>query len=74
MDSKQSPPPEAKPVTKKRRAHAPSAYNLFVKAHYDSVRSMKRPQDRLKELGRLWQEHKKKGGGKKIAPASPQQK
>ena len=61
--------PAQKPSKKKRRSsHAPSAYNLFVKKHYDSVRSIKRPQDRMKELGKLWTEHKKKA--QPAAPAS----
>ena len=59
MKTTESPPSTKK---KRRRSHAPSAYNLFVKAHYDSVRSIKTPQDRMKELGRLWRKHK--GAGK----------
>ena len=61
-----TPPTGTKPTKKKRRrSHAPSAYNLFVKAHYDSVRSIKTPQDRMKELGRLWRKHKEAGKSKK---------
>ena len=51
---------KAGPAKKKKRSHAPSAYNLFVKKHYDSVRSIKRPQDRMRELGKRWRAHKKK--------------
>ena len=61
MKTTESPPPTKK---KRRRSHAPSAYNLFVKAHYDSVRSIKTPQDRMKELGRLWRKHKGAGESK----------
>ena len=59
MKTTESTPPTKK---KRRRSHAPSAYNLFVKAHYDGVRSIKSPQDRMKEIGRLWRKHK--GAGK----------
>ena len=52
--------PGTKEGAKKKRSHAPSAYNLFVKKHYDSVRSIKRPQDRMRELGKRWRAHKKK--------------
>ena len=61
MDTKQT--KQTKPIKeKKKRSHAPSAYNLFIKAHYDSVRSIKSPQDRMRELGKLWRAHKKKKG------------
>ena len=63
MKTTESPPSTKK---KRRRSHAPSAYNLFVKAHYDSVRSIKTPQDRMKELGRLWRKHKGAGKSKEI--------
>ena len=56
--------PKTKKPKKKRRSHAPSAYNLFIKAHYDSVRHLKRPQERMRELGKLWRKHKEKGGKK----------
>ena len=60
MNTKQTKPIES--IKKKKRSHAPSAYNLFIKAHYDSVRSIKSPQDRMRELGKLWRAHKKKKG------------
>ena len=47
---------------KKKRTHSPSAYNLFVRKHYDSVRNIPSPQDRLRELGRRW-----KAQGKRVA-------
>ena len=64
MSSPKNTPEKRKSVKKKRRSHAPSAYNLFVKKHYDSVRSIKRPQDRMRELGKRWRKHKQ------VAPAS----
>ena len=45
---------------KKRRTHGPSAYNLFVRKHYDSVRDIPSPQDRMCELGRRWKAHEKR--------------
>ena len=36
----------------------PSAYAEFVRDHYDSVRHIPSPQDRMKELGKMWQLHK----------------
>ena len=61
----ESPPtpqsPKMKKPKKKRRTHAPSAYNLFIKAHYDSVRHLKKVQERMKELGKLWRKHKENG-------------
>ena len=56
--------PKMKKPKKKRGSHAPSAYNLFVKAHYNSVRHLKRPQERMKELGKKWRKHKENGGDK----------
>ena len=54
----------------KKRAQ-PSAYNLFVKEHSKTVREQlikHKPgltqSDVMKELGRLWREHKKKQSGK----------
>ena len=44
---------------KKKRSHTPSEYNMFVKKHYDSVRSIKGPQDRMRKLGEMWRKHKK---------------
>ena len=63
MDTKQTTQTtQTKPTKKKKRSHAPSAYNMFIKANYDSVRSIKSPQDRMRELGKLWRAHKKKKG------------
>ena len=45
---------------KKKRTHSPSAYNLFVRKHYDSVRNIPSPQDRMRELGRKWKAQKKR--------------
>jgi len=49
-----------KDVPSKKRTHSPSAYNLFVRKHYDSVRNIPSPQDRMRELGRRWKAQKKK--------------
>lgn len=48
------------PKNKQKRTHSPSAYNLFVRKHYDSVRNIPSPQDRMRELGRRWKAQKKK--------------
>ena len=64
MDTKQT--TQSKPIKeKKKRSHAPSAYNMFIKENYDSVRSIKSPQDRMRELGKLWRAHKNKKGAPK---------
>ena len=63
MDTKQT--KQSKPIKKKKRSHAPSAYNMFIKENYDSVRSIKSPQDRMRELGKLWRAHKNKKGAPK---------
>ena len=47
-------------AAKKKRTHSPSAYNLFVRKHYDSVRNLPSPQDRMRELGRKWKAQKKR--------------
>ena len=47
-------------VPKKKQIHSPSAYNLFVRKHYDSVRNLPSPQDRMRELGRKWKAQKKR--------------
>ena len=44
---------------KRKRTHSPSAYNLFVSKHYDSVRNIPSPQDRMRELGRRWKAQNK---------------
>ena len=49
-----------KDVPSKKRTHSPSAYNLFVRKHYDSVRNIPSPQDSMRELGRRWKAQKKK--------------
>ena len=48
-----------KDAPKKKRTHSPSAYNLFVRKHYDSVRNIPIPQDRMRELGRRWKAQKR---------------
>ena len=38
----------------------PHAYALFVKKHYPAMRAkFRNPPDRIKEIARLWREHKK---------------
>ena len=44
---------------KKKRTYSPSAYNLFVSKHYDSVRNIPCPQDCMRDLGRSWNTQKK---------------
>ena len=71
MKSPQTPQsPDMKKTKKKRKSHAPSAYNLFIKAHYNSVRNLKRPQERMKELGKLWHKHKENGKKSATKPAA----
>ena len=72
MESPTSPhkAPKMKKTKKKRRSHAPSAYNLFIKAHYDSVRYHKKVQERMKALGKLWRQHKENGKKSATKPAA----
>ena len=72
MESPTNPPnsPKMKKPKKKRRSHAPSTYNLFIKAHYDSVRHHKKVQERMKELGKLWRKHKENGKKSATKPAA----
>jgi hypothetical protein len=55
--------PEKKPVkqTEKKKKRQPSAYALFVKATYDSVRNLE-PKMRFKAIAKLWKEEKAKKG------------
>ena len=44
----------------------PHAYALFVKKHYPAMRAKYRnPPDRIKEIARLWREHKKQNTSKR---------
>jgi hypothetical protein len=46
-----------KKETKEKKKRAPSAYNLFVKTHYQSVKDLPSNQ-RFKALAKQWAEHK----------------
>ena len=42
----------------------PSEYALFIKQHYDEVRSIKGPRERIKELAKRWRERNRQSEAK----------
>jgi hypothetical protein len=54
----------------KKAKRSPSAYNLFIKDHWNDVSGS--AQERMKQLGPMWREQKGQGGVSSITEGFPQ--